>query len=87
MNETCPKSTGVTVDNSSWYVCRIDTTDITDVKFYVNGARVAAGTTFDMSNLTDAEGIMQPYFSLDKASGTGQGALQIDYFKAWWNRA
>jgi len=53
----------------------------------VDGARLAAGTTFDMSNLTAGEQQMQPYFSLDKASGTGLGDMNIDYVKIWHNRS
>jgi len=45
------------------------------------------GSTFDMSNLSVAEQQMQPYFSLDKASGTGLGDMNIDYIKAFSNRA
>ena len=47
---------------------------------------VATATTFDLSNLTDAEGLMQPYFSLDKASGTGLGTFDIDYVRIWSER-
>ena len=56
------------------------------MKFFVNGVQVATGTTFDMSNLSAAEKIVQPYFGLDKASGTGVGTLQVDYFKWHGNR-
>ena len=64
---------------STWYVLKIDFSDLTDVKFYVDGVEYLASTTFDMSNLTSAEAQMQPYFCLDKASGTGVGTLLIDY--------
>jgi len=68
-------------------IYRIDFTTITDVKFFINGTRVATGTTFDMSNLSASEQQMQPYFSLDKASGTGLGDINIDYVKIFSNRA
>ena len=79
-------STGVTVAIADYYILRIDTTVNTDVKFYVNGAGVATGTTFDISNLSDAEGIMQPYLSVDKPNEASVGSLYIDYFRAWWKR-
>jgi hypothetical protein len=67
-------------------IYKIDFNVLASVKFYVNGARVSAATTFDMSNLTAAESVIQPYFSLDKASGTGVGTLLIDYVKFWGKR-
>ena len=80
-------SAGLTLVAGTYYTFKIDFTDLTDVKFYVDGSRVCASTTFDMSNLTAAEQQMQPYFSLDKASGTGLGDLNIDYVKIWQNRS
>lgn len=68
-------------------IFRIDFTVLSDVKFFINGNRVAAGTTFDMSNLSAAEKKMQPYFSLDKASGTGLGDINVEYVKIFSNRS
>ncbi len=39
-----------------------------------------------MSNLTDAEAVMQPYFSLDKGAGAGRGTLLLDYVRIWSKR-
>ena len=86
-NDNDDKSTGLTLVAGTYYIFKIDFTDIADVRFYVDGARVCASTTFDMSNLSAAEQQMQPYFSLDKASGTGLGDLNIDYVKIWQNRS
>jgi len=80
-------ATGHTAVAGTYDIYRIDFTEIADVKFFINGARVASGTTFDMSNLTAAEQQMQPYFSLDKATGTGLGDINIDYVKIWQNRS
>lgn len=80
-------ATGITLVAGTNNIFRIDFTDLTDVKFFVDGARVASGTTFDMSNLSAAEQKMQPYFSLDKASGTGLGDMNIDYVKCFSNRS
>jgi len=79
-------ATGHTAVAGTYDIYRIDFTDLTDVKFYINGTRVASGTTFDMSNLTAGEQQMQPYFSLDKTSGTGLGDINIDYVKIFSNR-
>jgi len=86
-NDNDDVATGVTAVAGTYNVYRIDFTDLTDVKFYIDGVRVASGTTFDMSNLTAGEQQMQPYFSLDKPSGTGLGDLDIDYVKIWQDRS
>jgi len=86
-NDNDDVATGVTCVAGTYNIFRIDFTDLTDVKFFIDGARVASGTTFDMSNLTAAEQQMQPYFSLDKANGTGLGDMNIDYVKIFSNRA
>jgi len=80
-------TTGVTVVAGTYNIFRIDFTTIADVKFFIDGVRVAASTTFDMSNLTAGEQQMQPYFSLDKATGTGLGDMNIDYVKILSNRS
>jgi len=80
-------ATGVTVVAATYNIFRIDFTTLTDVKFFIDGVRVAASTTFDMSNLTAGEQQMQPYFALDKASGGGLGTMTIDYVKIWSNRS
>lgn len=72
-------ATGTTAVAGTFYIFRIDMQDLTDVKFYIDGVRVATTTTFDMSNLSAAEQQMQPYFAQDKATGTGVGTMQIDY--------
>jgi hypothetical protein len=79
-------ATGVTVLATDWKIYRIDFTDLADVKFFIDGDRVASGTTFDMSNLAGAELILQPYFSVDKGADTGVGTLLLDYVKVWSNR-
>ena len=86
-NDNDDVATGVTAVAGTYDIYRIDFTDLGDVKFYIDGARVGAATTFDMSNLTAAEQQMQPYFSLDKASGTGLGDMNIDYVKIWQDRS
>ena len=80
-------ATGVTATAGTYKIYRIDFTTLSDVKFFIDGARVASGTTFDMSNLTAAEQQMQPYFSLDKGATVGLGDMNIDYVKIFSNRA
>lgn len=46
------------------------TQGLADVRFFIDGARVASGTTFNMSSLGAGLNV-QPYLSFGKASGTG----------------
>lgn len=86
-NNNDDQDTGEDLVVDTWYTFQIDFNHIDDVRFYLDGSRLLPGTNFDMSNLTDTEAMMQPYFSLDKASGTGVGTLQLDYVKIWSPRA
>lgn len=49
-----------------------------NVKFYINGVRVGAATTFTMAGYT---GSLQPFFQVQKAANTNVDALTIDYVK------
>lgn len=86
-NNNDDTSTGTTLVAAAEHLYTIDFTDMSSVKFFLDGARVAAGTTFDMSNLTDAEAWLQPYFSLDKASGTGVGTLRVNHVRLFSKRS
>lgn len=62
---------------------------LTDVRFYMGNAsnrmqRVAAATTFDMSNYT---GSLQPFFQAQKTSDANEDALTIDYLRIESRRA
>lgn len=50
-----------------------------NVQFFIDGARVAAGTLFDMSNLTAGLNV-QPFVQLQKASGTGVPSVTLAQF-------
>jgi len=55
------------------------TNGLADVRFYIDGARVADGTTFDMSDVSSGQNV-QPYVQLQKASGTGVPSITIAQF-------
>lgn len=55
-----------------------------DVRFFIDGDRVASGTTFDMSGYT---GLLQPIFQLQKTSDTNTDALTIDFIRVYGKRA
>jgi hypothetical protein len=74
-------ATGITVVEDAYHVFRIDATVVTSIKFYIDGTRVAASTTFDMSNGTNV--VVQPYLNSHKEAGAGVGGLYVDYVKVW----
>lgn len=49
---------------------------LADVKFYVDGQRVAAATKFDMSN---SSGAVQPFLQLQKTESTATATATLDY--------
>jgi hypothetical protein len=55
-----------------------------DVKFYIDGARVAASTTFDMSGYTAG---LQPIVQLQKAANTNVDSVIVDYVKVTARRS
>lgn len=59
---------------------------LSDVRFFVDGARVATGTTFNMSAVAAGQNV-QPILQLQKASGTGVPAVQIAEFGAQFSWA
>lgn len=72
-------ATGTTL-SSTYKKLLIDFTNgIGDVRFFVDGARVAAGTLFDMSALTAGLNV-QPWVQIQKASGTGVPAVTLAQF-------
>jgi len=82
-NDNDDVATGATLANV-YKRLLIDTSDLTSVKFYVDGARVAATTTFDMSDISSGLNV-QPYISHAKASGTGVPILDIAQFGVTYN--
>lgn len=84
-HETTKVATGVTLTTADWIVARIDCTDIADIKFYINGSRVAGGTTFNMNTVPTLA--LQPVARVSKGAATTVGTLQVDYVRAWQNRA
>jgi len=71
-------ATGKTLINA-YKRCLIDFSGgKSDVKFYIDGARVASGTTFDMSNYSAG---LQPIVQLQKTAATSTDSVVIDYVR------
>lgn len=70
------KATGTTL-SSTYKKFAIDFTNgLSDVRFFIDGERVAAGTTFNMSAVAAGTNV-QPFVQLHKASGTGTPSITI----------
>lgn len=79
-------SSGITMIAGTYYIFKIDCTTQTDIKFYINGNRVAGATTF-ANAASAANSKAQPHCGLYKASGAGLGTMLIDYVKVFQNRS
>ena len=79
-------ATTTTLVAGTYNIFRIDCTTQTDIKFFIDGARVAGSTTF-ANAASAANSKSQPHLGLYKASGAGLGVLSVDYVKAWQNRS
>lgn len=78
-------ASGVTLTTADTAIVRIDASDLTDVKMFINGDKVTKTGLIDFA-ASGALAVLQPYFAMYKPSGTGVGTLQVDYVKAWMNR-
>ncbi len=80
---------GEDVTDGTYHIIRMDLSNLSSVRFYLDGARIAAGTTFDISTITSAEHKCQPFAGLFKHTATGNGEagnLYLDYVKIWQTR-
>lgn len=73
-------ATGITAVPGTYNILRIDCTNAADVKFYIDGAGVATGTTFDLTNGTMT---LMPNIMVTKASSAGLCDVKIDYVRLW----
>jgi len=79
-------ASGQTFVAGAWHVTRIEFIDVTDVRFYIDGAHVATSTTFAYA-ATGANAVLQPFVGCYKASGAGLGTIQCDAVRIWGNRS
>ncbi|HUV85286.1 MAG TPA: hypothetical protein VMV86_06210 [Methanosarcinales archaeon] len=78
--------TGIVLVAGTYHIYRIDASDITAVKFYVDGALVGTGS---MAGLVTPIWCVQPYFNASKtnAGNVGEGTMLIDYVKVFQDRS
>lgn len=85
-NDLDDKATGQTLA-AVYKTFKIDFQNgLADVRFYIEGERVAESTTFDMSDLSAGLNV-QPYIAVAKASGTGVPSITVAKFDIAYNYA
>jgi hypothetical protein len=62
----------------------IDFSNKSDIKFYIDGNRVARSTAFTMAGYTSG---LQPFIQIQKAANTNVDAVTVDYVKITAKRA
>jgi hypothetical protein len=66
----------------AYHVFRIDASDVSSVKFYIDKARVASSTTFNMSAGTNV--MVQPIVMVQKnGANAGLADIYVDYIRMW----
>ena len=83
--DTAAAST-ITLVAGEYHIFRIDCTNQSDIKFYIDGARVCSSTTY-VNAASTANSKMQPHLGLYKASGAGLGVLSVDYVRVFQDRS
>lgn len=78
-NETSKVATGKTLA-AVYKKCLIDFSQgLGDIRFFIDGERVAKGTTFTMASVAAGQNV-QPFIQLQKASSTNVAAITIAQF-------
>ena len=83
---TLSKAAGTTMAIDTFHNFRIDATDPTNIRFFVDGAEVSTPNQMSFA-ATGANAVLQPYVSVYKASGTGTGTVDVDMVQAGMNRS
>jgi hypothetical protein len=79
-------ASGITLVKDTYNIFRVDCTNKSSIKFYVDGVQVCTSTTF-ANAASAANSKAQPHLGLYKASGAGLGVMSIDYVKVYQNRS
>lgn len=71
--------------DTNFHVFRIDCSDVTDIGYYFDGARVNANKSIGYV-ATGAGAILQPYLAMYKTASVSLGTLVVDKVDIWANR-
>lgn len=78
-NETAATTTATTLTAGTPFTAWIDMRDLASIKYYINGVRVASGTTFSMAAAT---GNLFLLAHLEKTTGTDTYDVKVNYLRA-----
>lgn len=81
--DTAPVTSGQTLSTTYKRFVIDFTGGKSNVKFYIDGIRVGAATTFSMANYTAS---LQPFFQIQKTASTNTDSLIIDYVQVCCKR-
>ena len=83
------KDSGKDFTSGTYHIYKIDMTDLSNVRFYVDGENANNGLTFDMSGIA-ATDYLEPIilFSRTSTGGTERAhSMDIDYVNINWKRS
>ena len=83
---TVSASSGITLAINVFRIFRIDISDPTNVRFFIDGVEVSTKGQFTFA-ATGANAILQPYCSVYKAANAGIGSLDVDALAMAQNRS
>jgi len=78
--------TGIDWTSGSFHIFKIDASDLSDVKFYVDGALAALPEKIDVSGMVAGD-LLQPIIEMQKDAGTVTHSVDIDYISVVWERS
>ena len=80
-------SSGITIAAGAYHIYRIDFSDPTHIRFFIDGNEVGSGGASVFSwAASAANSKLQPFLGGYKNGGAGLGAITIDYVRAWQKR-
>ena len=77
--------TGVDYASGTYQVFKIDMSDLTDVKYYIDGTQCVLPEKIDVSAMA-ATDYLQPYIEIQKDTGAEVHEVHIDYISVLWDR-
>lgn len=80
--------TGVDWVSGTFLKLKIDMSDLSDVKYFIDDQRVALANNevIDVSGMAAGD-LLQPYIEMQKDSGTVTHIVDIDYISVLWDRS
>tara|TARA_R100001163_G_C5066314_1_gene204706 strand:- start:35 stop:787 length:753 start_codon:yes stop_codon:yes gene_type:complete len=77
--------TSVDWTSGTFHKLKIDCSDLSDVKFYVDGTQCVLPEKIDVDQMAAGD-VLQPYIEMQKDAGTVTHSVDIDYISVLWDR-